>query len=89
MSTGATSSILLPATPGRSKMATSLHSLSSFSAFEDVKNVCAKFTTRFDAWVARARQARLKKDFDFKSALQSESFYFVFGKIGEWICLIK
>lgn len=77
------SGILLPATPGRSKMASSLQTLSSSSAFEDVKKTCSRFTDKFDAWVSRARQARSKRDLDFKNDLQTSQgiYHYIWQQI--------
>jgi hypothetical protein len=66
-------SIILPTTPSRSKMTSSLQNLSSSSSFEDVKTSCAKFTAKFDAWVAQARKSRALKESEFKKALESTS----------------
>ena len=72
-----TTSIILPTTPSRSKMTSSLHNLSSSSSFEDVKTSCSKFTVKFDAWVAKARKARAFKESDFKKAFQTSLRKFV------------
>lgn len=61
---------MLPATPGRSKMNASLQNLSSASAFEDVKNVCARFTSKFDAWVAQAKLTKKRHANEFQQTFQ-------------------
>ncbi len=71
-------SILLPTTPSRSKLNSSLHSTHVSSHFEDIQKSCSTFTHNFNQWLTQTQGQLKQTSRDFQGNLETllGSFFF-------------